>query len=141
MLQRLVTLSMCVMRVILCVIVGCGATIMIMGCATGPYGLEIRHAGKLDPSQNQAAIEKAQALPWEGVYPVDVYMDTLPPGLTKDEATKAIKIAPDAEERIALVGVARSYQEHTRWVTQIRGSISSRPCTQCTAARATLTAK
>jgi hypothetical protein len=97
--------------------------LVVSGCATGPYGLEIRHAGKLDPAQNQATIEKATTLPWEGTYPVDVYMDTLPPGLVKDEATKAIKVAPDAEERISLLGVARSYQEHTRWVTQIRAVI------------------
>lgn len=49
-------------------------------CAPGPFGVEVHHAGRVDPVKDEAVADKAQDLPWDGEYKVEVVQQTLPEG-------------------------------------------------------------
>jgi hypothetical protein len=82
-----------------------------VGCASGPFGLEVRHPGRVDPVKDEQVAEKAQELPWEGKYE-DIEVTTeVPSGITLAGG----KVEADPE-RFVYVGSARSFMEDTRQV-------------------------
>jgi len=84
--------------------------LLACGCASGPFALEVRHAGKVDPAKDESVAEKAQDLPWDGDYG-DIEVTTeAPPGITLGNGA-----SPEVDpERFVYLGSARSFMEDTR---------------------------
>lgn len=81
------------------------------GCASGPFGLEVRHAGKLDPEKDEKVAEAAQDLPWDGDYHEVEVTTEVPQGVTFADG----KVTADPE-RFVVLGSVRSYMDDTRQI-------------------------
>jgi len=79
------------------------------GCASGPFALEVRHAGKLDPEKDERVAEEAQALPWDGDYEDIVVTNELPPGVTLEKGALAAR-----SDLFTILGDVRSHMDDTR---------------------------
>ena len=83
----------------------------LMGCASGPFGLEVRHAGRVDPVKDEAVADKAQDLPWDDAYADSEVTTEIPAGVTIERGK--VEVDP---ERYLYLGSARSFMEDTRQV-------------------------
>lgn len=91
-----------------------GPMLMVMatsGCASGPFALEVRHAGKLDPEKDERVADEAQSLPWDGDYEDIVVTNELPPGVTLEKG-----VLSAASDRFVVLGDVRSHMDDTRQV-------------------------
>lgn len=81
------------------------------GCASGPFALEVRHAGKLDPEKDERVADEAQSLPWNGDYEDIVVTTELPPGLTLDKGALTART-----DSFVVLGDVRSHMDDTRQI-------------------------
>jgi hypothetical protein len=84
---------------------------LVCGCASGPFALEVRHAGKLDPEKDEKVAEAAQDLPWDGDYGEVEVTTEIPQGVTFADG----KVTADPEQYVVL-GSVRSFMDDTRQV-------------------------
>jgi len=87
------------------------ASLMITGCASGPFGVEVRHVGRVDPARDERVAEAAQDLPWDGSYDDVEVTSEVPAGIVLGD-----KIKVDDTNRWAFLGMARSFMDDTRQV-------------------------
>lgn len=81
------------------------------GCASGPFALEVRHAGKLDPEKDERVADEAQSLPWDGNYDDIVVTNELPPVVTLEKGALMAR-----SDLFVILGDVRSHMDDTRQV-------------------------
>lgn len=81
------------------------------GCASGPFALEVRHAGKLDPEKDERVAEAAQDLPWDAPYDDIVVTNELPEGLALEKGALTAQ-----SDKFTILGDVRSFMDDTRQV-------------------------
>jgi hypothetical protein len=93
---------------------------LLGACATAPFTVSINHAGRFDPAKDAAAEARAKALPWDGQYAVDLYLNSVPEGLELEGTT--LKVRPGQQDRYTILGTVKSEHETSAIGATARGA-------------------
>jgi len=81
---------------------------ILNGCVYAKFKNEVSYFGEVDRDRGIAVAEKAQEMPWDETYSVQVFIETLPEGLYLEEGGSKLSVGPGFEKKFKVLGTVTS---------------------------------